>query len=633
MIENIQIQPAVGSANGVKLVGGAAPVSPTLHWATWYGTDLNSTFRVETRFNGVPKGGTGGFEGMRTEWSAWKAVDLPASECRPTSSPSDDMTHWSVPLSRIFDVSEMTSGGVWSYDARLYDQVQCDAWVTSVAPGGGQPDQTGSYRFYFEAFPRFEVTDLYMQGEWLVVAYDADGWTRKDDRWEIVSFTKGGRDVLAKSWGTQAGRVEKLGWITVPRSAMQQQLQEGDRVSLDVRWNAAYRTPMLDWASWKGALEVSGNGTANRPTGGVTVNPDGSISVDVGDSGSGGGPIDSWQVTIQGGGTEFDSATVQGVSPNALLKYPPLDVPVTVQIQGSTATGGTSDVVEQTVTVPSGGVALFDPVGPSGEREGEQVRAAYNLEWDRDASRDKETVKFAGRARPSAAFGDGGEASVSAKWTAPWKGGVPDPSVRALADAGADDAAALRELGIEVVYDLRKEAERTADPEPFAVREMFEVRTCPVDLQDDEARTQETKARHVKAAYGRPGERMLCLYGVMADHADAVRDIAAAILHEGRPALVHCANGKDRVGAVCASVQLACGVSRDAVYADYLLTNECNAAMNRRDLAHYAGLMPPDAVEVLAAMFEARAEYLDVFVDAIEARYGSVERWIGKGGA
>ena len=436
MIENIQIQPAVGSANGVKLVGGAAPVSPTLHWATWYGTDLNSTFRVETRFNGVPKGGTGGFEGMRTEWSAWKAVDLPASECRPTSSPSDDMTHWSVPLSRIFDVSEMTSGGVWSYDARLYDQVQCDAWVTSVAPGGGQPDQTGSYRFYFEAFPRFEVTDLYMQGEWLVVAYDADGWTRKDDRWEIVSFTKGGRDVLAKSWGTQAGRVEKLGWITVPRSAMQQQLQEGDRVSLDVRWNAAYRTPMLDWASWKGALEVSGNGTANRPTGGVTVNPDGSISVDVGDSGSGGGPIDSWQVTIQGGGTEFDSATVQGVSPNALLKYPPLDVPVTVQIQGSTATGGTSDVVEQTVTVPSGGVALFDPVGPSGEREGEQVRAACNLEWDRDASRDKEVVKFAGRPRPSAAFGDGGEASVSAKWTAPWKDGAPDPSVRALAGAG-----------------------------------------------------------------------------------------------------------------------------------------------------------------------------------------------------
>lgn len=199
---------------------------------------------------------------------------------------------------------------------------------------------------------------------------------------------------------------------------------------------------------------------------------------------------------------------------------------------------------------------------------------------------------------------------------------------RALTDATADDVALLRNLGIEVVYDLRKEAERAANPEPAAVCDAFEVRTCPVDLQDDASRTQETKSRHVKAAYGRPGERMLFLYGVMADHSDAVRDIAAAIVREGRSALVHCANGKDRVGVVCASAQLACGVSRDAVMADYLLTNECNAEMNRRDLAHYAGLMPPDAVEVLAAMFEAREEYLEVFLRSIEGRYGSFDGWI-----
>ena len=50
--------------------------------------------------------------------------------------------------------------------------------------------------------------------------------------------------------------------------------------------------------------------------------------------------------------------------------------------------------------------------------------------------------------------------------------------------------------------------------------------------------------------------------------------------------------------------------------------------MNKRDLAHYAGLMPPDAVEVLAAMFEAREEYLKVFVDSVEARFGSFNEWI-----
>lgn len=200
---------------------------------------------------------------------------------------------------------------------------------------------------------------------------------------------------------------------------------------------------------------------------------------------------------------------------------------------------------------------------------------------------------------------------------------------RALTDATAKDIEALRALGVEVVYDLRKEAERAANPEPAAVCDAFEVRVCPVDLQDDESRTQETKSRHVKAAYGLPGERMRFLYGVMADHADAVRVIVRRIITDGRPALVHCANGKDRVGVVCAGTQIACGVSRNAVMADYLLTNECNAEMNRRDLAHYAGFMPPDAVEVLAAMFEAREEYLEVFLEAIEERYGSFDDWIG----
>lgn len=199
---------------------------------------------------------------------------------------------------------------------------------------------------------------------------------------------------------------------------------------------------------------------------------------------------------------------------------------------------------------------------------------------------------------------------------------------RALGDLTPDDVESLGDLGIRVVYDLRKETERLANPEPAIVREAFDVRTCMIDLQDDAARTQETKARHVKAAYGKPGDRMLFLYGVMADHADVVRDIVRSILSDGVPALVHCANGKDRVGVVCASAQLACGVCRDDVMADYMLTNELNAEMNKRDLAHYAGLMPADAVEVLAAMFEARPEYLEVFMQAVEASDGSFESWI-----
>ena len=39
--------------------------------------------------------------------------------------------------------------------------------------------------------------------------------------------------------------------------------------------------------------------------------------------------------------------------------------------------------------------------------------------------------------------------------------------------------------------------------------------------------------------------------------------------------------------------------------------------------------MQPEEVEVLAAMFEARIEYLDAFFSAIDERYGSFGAWMG----
>lgn len=199
---------------------------------------------------------------------------------------------------------------------------------------------------------------------------------------------------------------------------------------------------------------------------------------------------------------------------------------------------------------------------------------------------------------------------------------------RELTEATAEDIAELQRLGIEAVYDLRKKAERDLTPEPGIVEEAFEVRICPVDLQDDESRTRATMASNVKAAYGKPGQRMIDLYGIMASHADAVRAIVGAIAAAEAPVLVHCANGKDRAGVVCASVQRLRGVPYETVMDDYLATNAMNEEINRRDLRRYAGIMQPEEVEVLAAMFEARAEYLETFFDAIDARYGSFAAWM-----
>lgn len=202
---------------------------------------------------------------------------------------------------------------------------------------------------------------------------------------------------------------------------------------------------------------------------------------------------------------------------------------------------------------------------------------------------------------------------------------------RELTESTAEDVVELQRLGIETVYDLRKKAERDLAPEPGIVEEAFEVRVCPVDLQDDENRTRATMASNVKAAYGKPGQRMIDLYGIMAAHGDAVRAIVGAIADSEAPVLVHCANGKDRAGIVCASVQRLSGVPYETIVEDYLATNAMNEEINRRDLRRYAGIMQPEDVEVLAAMFEARAEYLETFFKAVDARYGSFAAWMRVG--
>ena len=109
---------------------------------------------------------------------------------------------------------------------------------------------------------------------------------------------------------------------------------------------------------------------------------------------------------------------------------------------------------------------------------------------------------------------------------------VPLYRSRELTEATADDILLMRSLGIATVFDLRKQAERDLSPEPAIVCEAFDVRICTVDLQDDENRTRATMAPNVKAAYGKPGQRMIDLYGIMATHAGEVREIVRQILRQ-----------------------------------------------------------------------------------------------------
>lgn len=441
-IMNVQLADAPDreGTNGLKLQGAtpSTALSPRLCWAT-YERDRQEAFKVSIKWRGVPRGDTGGEEYGYTGWSSFIETTLdPETQCNPWQSSTDDLWHWWVSLDSLLGAYvSAINGGAWTYNDRAYDQLNFQVQIETVLQGDPQ-GYAGYGDLFIGAYPVYTVTDIYVQGDWLVIAYTCPGWTRKDDRWEIKEFTKNNLPILRPgAWGNSAGQVEKLGWVTIPVSSLQRLLEAGDSVYLYIRWNASYRISGADWTEWRGLKALSDHGSANDPTGDVTVNPDGSVSVGVGDSGSGGGSIDSWQVTIEGGGLEFDEVHTTDTSAQAMLNFPPLDVEVTIQIQGSTTTGGTSGVVVETVYIPSNGIALIDPINAAGEREGDQVKAQYNLEWSAKGSRDKNVVKFAGRTRPSAAFGVGGETTVDASWVVPNPQRAPlSLQLQQLADAG-----------------------------------------------------------------------------------------------------------------------------------------------------------------------------------------------------
>lgn len=100
----------------------------------------------------------------------------------------------------------------------------------------------------------------------------------------------------------------------------------------------------------------------------------------------------------------------------------------------------------------------------------------------------------------------------------------------------------------------------------------------------------------------------------------------------GLPAVVHCTAGKDRAGFAAAIVLMALGVPEETVFADYLLTNHYTARQTDRMLfgVRLLSMFRTDPEDV-RPLFEARPEYLQAAMDAIEDRHGSFDAYLQDG--
>ena len=199
---------------------------------------------------------------------------------------------------------------------------------------------------------------------------------------------------------------------------------------------------------------------------------------------------------------------------------------------------------------------------------------------------------------------------------------------------GASDADLMKiaKLGLANIFDLRSSKEREIHPcrRPPGSAAIVHVGGDPAGIAAPHvaaaATTEQRDAASTRAAMQRN-------YGGIAFRPELI-DMTRrylGVLAQGRgPSLVNCMAGKDRTGIAVAMVQLAAGVHRDDVIADYVLTNtagnaEARIAAGAETLKAMARQLEGEALRVIMGV---EAKYLEAAFAAIDERHGSVDGYL-----
>jgi len=196
------------------------------------------------------------------------------------------------------------------------------------------------------------------------------------------------------------------------------------------------------------------------------------------------------------------------------------------------------------------------------------------------------------------------------------------------------DLAALAELDLGVVVDLRRPSERRGQPSRrpagFAARliesahddggeapHMTFLKTADLTEKSGRAFMTDTYRRL-------PFE---------ASHIDLFRRYFEALADSDRPVLIHCAAGKDRTGLLAALTHHLLGVGHDDLMADYLLTNQAvdlegQAGFVAERLKAMTGRTPSHAAVV--AFLGVSPELLDAALVGMADAHGSVDGYLAE---
>lgn len=230
----------------------------------------------------------------------------------------------------------------------------------------------------------------------------------------------------------------------------------------------------------------------------------------------------------------------------------------------------------------------------------------------------------------------------------------------ALYRASENDLNKLTDYNLCRVYDFREEDDRAHRPDP-------DIPGCsnlwiPILMEDGAGVEQGEKAQEEAYKMFRnlienPEQSVAMMTDIYRQfireeycrkqYGRFVKDILSIsqdAQKEGKQPVIlwHCAAGKDRAGFGAVILQEIFGVSREDIFADYMLTNsyvmkevEAQIEKHRSKLVEFYGDQTekifPSYCEVIANMMEARTEYLEAVYQCVKEDYEDFSSYVEKG--
>jgi protein tyrosine/serine phosphatase len=194
------------------------------------------------------------------------------------------------------------------------------------------------------------------------------------------------------------------------------------------------------------------------------------------------------------------------------------------------------------------------------------------------------------------------------------------------------DLAAIAALDIHVIVDLRRGEERERVPS-----RRHDAFSGQLIENDSNEATSDPWIEFIKTSDASEDAFRGYMLGYYRDapfeprHIDLYTRYFRALAEADGAVLIHCAAGKDRTGLLAALTHHLAGVSRDDIFADYLLTNaaariERRMAMVAQMIEEQSGHKPTEAAVRTAMAVD--TPYLEASFAAIEARHGDLDAYL-----